>query len=375
MPQVSQRTAGQFILNCSRAGKEVFREVKNVAVLPPDSVAKPSLSAGQLAVLDPQGAAKTRLQARGIAFTEVQSVAEVPAQARVVLVGKDALSARDATDPRWLALASRGARVLVLEQANPLHFQALPADLTPTDYVGRVAFLENPEHPLFAGLDQPDFFTWSGDHVVYRKLYYADDPQPVVLAAKADNSREDFELAPRKARSLTIKLAEFDQVKKISGIDNLWIRVTRSPAWHEKLKPLLNVGGLAKYPLGKGGLVLNQLLAKTSEAVPVNAQMKQTIVATLLRNLHATFVGGRILTAANLKFRPLPLEEQCNQYLAWAAPFPAQKSDEQAVVYQLTWSNPRPAVAIATIDLEYGDQGSRYGTPALLAITVATKSE
>ena len=168
VPQVSQRTAGQFILTCSRGGKEVFREVKNVAVIPPDSVAKPSLSAGQLAVLDPQGAAKARLQARGIAFTEVQSLAEVPAQARVVLVGKDALSARDATDPRWLALASRGARVLVLEQANPLHFQALPADLTPTDYVGRVAFLENPEHPLFAGLDQPDFFTWSGDHVVYR---------------------------------------------------------------------------------------------------------------------------------------------------------------------------------------------------------------
>jgi hypothetical protein len=98
-------------------------------------------------------------------------VAEVPAQARVVLVGKDALSARDATDPRWLALASRGARVLVLEQTHPLHFQALPADLTPTDYVGRVAFLENPEHPLFAGLDQPDFFTWSGDHVVYRNVY------------------------------------------------------------------------------------------------------------------------------------------------------------------------------------------------------------
>ena len=89
-----------------------------------------------------------------------------------MLVGKDALSARDATDPRWLALASRvSARVLVLEQEHPLHFQALPTDLTPTNYVGRVAFLENTEHPLFAGLDQPDFFTWSGDHVVYRNVY------------------------------------------------------------------------------------------------------------------------------------------------------------------------------------------------------------
>ncbi len=69
----------------------MFHEVKDVAVLDPDSVAKPSLNAGQLAVLDPQGAVKTRLQARGIAFTEVKSLAEVPAQARVVLVGKDTL--------------------------------------------------------------------------------------------------------------------------------------------------------------------------------------------------------------------------------------------------------------------------------------------
>ena len=59
----------------------------------------------------------------------------------------------------------------MLDQEHPLHYQALPADLVPTDYVGRVAFMENPEHPVFAGLDQADFFTWSGDHVVYRNVY------------------------------------------------------------------------------------------------------------------------------------------------------------------------------------------------------------
>ena len=806
VPRVSQRTAGQFILTCSRGGKEVFREIKRVAVLPTDAAAKPTLGAEQLAVLDPHGSAKARLQSRGIAFSEVKALADVPAQARVVLVGKDALSARDATDPRWMALASRGVRVLLLEQEHPLHFQAVPADLTPTDYVGRVAFLENSEHPLFAGLDQPDFFTWSGDHVVYRnvykkatrgavslahcdeqlgcsaiaecpvnegllvlcqmvvgeklasdpvaqrlfdnlllygeryalvrkdtavvmdaksparkllgdsglkfdaaddllaaigdgkhqivvfdataknlktladaadrvkaftaaggwlmawgltpdgladfnrlvgvehvlrpfelervtlpalrdplltgltirdvtlesaeqifpwagdkylvddeftylvdfddiapfcdmpgsrpgdhaaaraagpgwtrnmvngftsadawklihymdtadsrrtfklpreeeirglsivlnthyakatklEVYFDDDPKPVVLATKPENIRQDFDLPPRKARSVAVRLAEFDKPQKTTGIDNLWIRVTRSAAWHERVKPLLSIGGLVKYPMGKGGLVLNQLLVRPSEAVPINAQKKQMIVATLLRNLHATFAGGRILTAANLKFRPLPLEEQCNQYLtkdrgwfageldlahlpignqdfcgvpyairdfrtsplpscvmlagpgtrgnlpkavpglragckadvlfflhafnrtgqwqrgqpsdptpvlfkyvvhyadgekaevpvlygegadhwlskepsglqsaalAWAAPFPSRKPEEQAVVYQFAWHNPRPDAAIATIDLEYGAEGSRYGAPALLAITAASKAE
>ncbi len=804
--RVERRTAAEFILTCSRGGREVFREVKPVAILPPDAAPKPSLAAAELAVIDPHGTAKARLHSRGIAFTEVGGVADVPAQARVVLVGKDALSARDATDPRWLALAARGARVLVLEQTQPLHFQALPADLTPTDFVGRVAFMENTDHPLFAGLNQADFFTWSGDHVVYRnpykkatqgaislahcdemlgcsaiaecpvnqgllvlcqmvvgdklatdpvaqrlfdnlllygeqyqleqratavampadspalklladsglkftavddplaaltdgayqivifaatpqnvktladaadrvrafaarggwlmawnvgpdaiadfarlvgvdhvlrpfelervtlatlrdplaagltvrdvtlesaekifpwagdkylvddefsyvvdlddigpfceipgsragdaaaaraanagwprnmvngftsadgwklihyvecanpsrtfklpreeeirgisivlnthyakaskvELFYDDDPQPVVLSTKADNSREDFELTPRKARRLTLKLGGFDLVQKISGIDNVWIRVTRSAEWHDKVKPLLNLGGLVKYPQGKGGVVLNQLLIKPSEAVSVNAQKKQTIVATLLRNLHATFAGGRVLTTANLRFHPLPLEEQCNQYLtadrgwfdakldlshlpvgnqdfagvayairdfrtspspscvmlagpgargqlpqavtglrvgrsadvlfflhafnrtaqwrrnrptdeppvvfryivhyadgqraeipvvygesvdhwlsadpaglknaslAWAAPFPGRQIPEQAVVYQLAWHNPRPEAPIATVDLEYADQGSRYGTPALLALTAANTSD
>lgn len=806
LPSVSRRTAGELVLTCRRNGQEVFREVKTVAVLDPMAGPKPAFSAEQLAVIDPMGSVKARLRGRGIPFTEVKQFAGIPRQARVIILGKDALSARDATDPRWQALAARGARILALEQAHPLHYLALPADLAPTDNVGRVAFMENPEHPIFAGLEQPDFFTWSGDHVVYRNvytkatsgavslahcdeqlgcsaiaecpvneglmllcqmvvgeklatdpvaqrlfdnlvdycqryalvqkstavvmdssgpaakllvdaglkfdrasdvvaaieagkhsiivfdatpahlkalagslakvnryteaggwlmawgltpagladfnrlvgvehllrpfelervtlpalrdpllagltvrdvtlesaeqifpwagdkylvddefsylvdfddiapfcelpgakagdhaavrargadwprnmvngftsadawklihylpydrpravftlprqeeiisfsivlnthyakatkvnLYYDDDPTPVALTTKPDNTRQDFELSPRQARKLTVELAAFDKPDKVTGIDNVWIRVQRSEEWRRRVKPLLNIGGLVKYSMGKGGLVLNQILARPSEPVPVNMQKKRVIVATLLRNLHATFAGGKVLTTANLKFRPLPLEEQCNQYLtkergwfeggrdlahlpvgkqefggvsylirdfrtspvpscvmlagpaargklppavkglkaggkiellyflhafhrtgewrrdkpedkspvlfkyvvhytdgqavevpvlygegvehwlssapvglksaslAWAASFPGDKSDQQAAVYQLAWHNPRPEVAIASIDLEYGPEGSRYGTPALLAITAATRAD
>ncbi len=89
----------------------------------------------------------------------------------MVIVGPDALTPREATDPRWVALAAKGTRILVLDQANPLHFQAVPADLAVTDYVGRIAFPENLDHRAFAGLGNPDFFCWSGDHVVYRNAY------------------------------------------------------------------------------------------------------------------------------------------------------------------------------------------------------------
>ena len=59
--------------------------------------------------------------------------------------------------------------------------------------------------------------------------------------------------------------------------------------------------------------------------------------------------------------------------VAWAAPFSGDSSGEQAVVYQMPWLNPRPDVEVASIDLAYDSAiGNSYGTPALLAITVAT---
>ena len=171
VPKVSERTDGEFILTCQRDGKEVFREVKQVAVIDPNAGPKPALKKAELAVLDPSGTVQARLDARGIPYTTAAAFEDIPATARVVVVGPNALSARDATDNKWLSLAARGARLLVLDQDNPLHYMAVPADLTPTDYVGRVAFAENIQHPIFAGLDQQDFFTWSKDHVVYRNVY------------------------------------------------------------------------------------------------------------------------------------------------------------------------------------------------------------
>jgi beta-galactosidase len=808
LPKVAKRTAGEFILTCSRGGKEVFREVKQVTLLDPDGGPKPSLKKEELAVIDPFGSVKARLTARGIAFTEAESLDAVPATAKVIVVGKDAVTPRQATDPRWMALAARGARLLVLDQANPLHYLATPADFVPTDYVGRIAFIENTSHPVFDGLDQCDLFTWSKDHIVYRNVYrkanrgavslahcderlscsaiaecpvndglmllcqavvgeklatdpvaqrlfdnmlaysakyalvqettaVAMDPQtpaakmladaglkfdpaadvlaavgdgkhkivvfgatpenlkalaaaadkvkaftakggwlmawgltpegladfnklvgvehvirpfelervtlpvlrdpilagltirdvtlesnetifpwagdkflsddeftyvvdlddigpfceipgskagdsaagkkaqanwprnavngftsadgwvlihylpfdgpkmsfklprpetidglsivlnthyaipakvnvyfdgeakPLALATKTNGERQDFQIEPRQASALVVELADFDKVSKVTGIDNLWIHVKRPADWAKRVRPLLNIGALVKYPMGEGGLILNQLNAKGSEALPVNAQKKQAIVATLLRNLHATFAGGKVLTTGNLKFQPIPLDDQCNQFLAkdrgwfgggrdlahlpagvnplggvtyairdfrtspvpacvmlagpgakgqlpkevkglkadckadvlfflhtfnrtgewrpgrgptettpptlfkyvvhyadgqtadvpvlygegvgnwvdkeprglksasvaWAAPFPNDKSEEQAVVYQLQWTNPRPQVQIQSVDMVYGPQGSQYGTPALLAITAGMEAK
>ncbi len=803
IPAVTQRTSGELILTTSRDGKEVFREVKRLAVIDPAAGPTPPVRGTGPVILDPEGSVKARLAARGIPFVEVAGPEDIPDGVQTVIIGKDALSPRDATAPRWVALAAAGARILVLDQENPLRYLAVPADLSPTSYRGSIAFSENLTHPAFEGLEQQDLSVWSGDGIVYRNaykkathgavslaqcdeslgcsalcecpvndgllvlcqlavgdklatdpvaqrlfdnlaaycaaytperrttavvmdeagpafrllsasgpefdrvgnvlaaisggkhdiivfdataetlaalaehsrdatafmdrggwlmawgltaegladfnrlvgvehllrpfelervslpavrdpllsgitvrdvsmesaeaifpwagdkylvddafthvvdlddiapfcefagapagdraaaraavadwprnavngftsadawklihymgtgnprltldlpreetlthfavilnthyavprkvnLYFDDSTDPVVLTTVPGGERQDFDIAPRSARRLTVELTDFDKTAEVCGIDNLWITVQRPADRRERVVPLLNIGGLVKYPVGKGGLVLNQLNVKDQEPVPDNVQKKRTIATGLLRNLHAVFSGGKVLTTADLAFEPLALDTQCNQYLtgdrgwfeggrdlaalphgevtlegipyvirdfktspvfscvmlrgpgargnlpeaveglavgakaevlyflhtmnrgdnwrprdegdgppvmfryvihyadgqtaeapviygrgaghwvsaqpaglpeasvAWVGPFPGETTDEQAVLYQMRWQNPRPETPIATVDLVYGPEGSRWGTPALIAMTAAT---
>ena len=180
MPKVNTRTSLQCVLTCEVKGTTVFRDEKDVAVINPDTARKPALKAGELLVLDPNGSVKARLTKRGIPFTEVKRFEELPLTTGVVIVGKDALTPAQAAGTKLMSLAELGARVIVLEQTNHLTAKALPADLTFTnpkeclhdgDFAGRIAFPENPAHPIFTGLATPDFFTWSNDHIVYRNPY------------------------------------------------------------------------------------------------------------------------------------------------------------------------------------------------------------
>jgi beta-galactosidase len=102
----------------------------------------------------------------------------------------------------------------------------------------------------------------------------------------------------------------------VISIENLWLRVKRPESYRKSVVPLLNIGGLVKYRQGKGDIVLNQVKVEASEANPINAEKKRTIVSTLLRNLGATFAAGKNLVAGtNLRYTPIPLAEKCNQYL------------------------------------------------------------
>ena len=179
MPKVKQRTEGELVLTLAAGGKPLFRDVKAVSILPPPALAGAKPSATALAVMDPKNTVSPFLSAARIPFTPVTSLDSLPAGAKVLVVGPDALGAADSTSPALAAYASAGRTVIVLDQAFPLKYQALPAEMELVSTAkeawaadGRTAFIEDSAHPALAGLMDKDFFTWAGpDSLVYRKAY------------------------------------------------------------------------------------------------------------------------------------------------------------------------------------------------------------
>ena len=183
LPPVSARQEGELELTLKVAGKQIYRDTKAVSILPAPKPKPPN--SGAVAVFDPAGESAAFLKRAGVLFTLVPTLEAMPASAKVLVVGRDALTAADSTSTRLSVLASEGRAVIVLDQAQPLKYQAIPAamELAPRTKKnefgtevptaeGRTAFIEDAAHPALRGLQDKDFFTWSGpDDLVFRNAY------------------------------------------------------------------------------------------------------------------------------------------------------------------------------------------------------------
>ncbi len=217
MPTVAARQEGTLLLSLSKDGREVFRDEKPLSVLPPVRVAasavhsqtsvtarqtsgnefqtsaihsRTSVVASQtsaihsrtsvtgsrtaatgLLVFDPLGTVKAFLQSRSVPFTALAGLDSLPDAGKVLVVGKDALDAAQSTSSALAAWAASGRTVIVLEQKNPLHYQATPAQMATGSNEGRIGFPEDLDNPVFRGLRARDFQTWGPDSVLYRNAY------------------------------------------------------------------------------------------------------------------------------------------------------------------------------------------------------------
>ena len=182
MPAATTRQEGTWALTLTRGGRPLYRDVKAVSVMPPlgsltirvyHRTAPPPARAPTLAVYDPSGQVIAFLSGYGLPFTRLTSLGGLPAGAKVLIVGRDALSPAQCTSSALAAYASGGHAVIVLEQKNPLRFQALPGEmaLDADAKAGGIAFAEDLGHPVLHGLAQKDFFTWGADGAVYQDAY------------------------------------------------------------------------------------------------------------------------------------------------------------------------------------------------------------
>ena len=145
----------------------------SVLAPPGKPAALAALTATELAVHDPEGSAARFLRAHAIAFTPIQDLETLPETARVLVIGKDAIRGGLAASTRLAAYALGGKRVVVLDQKEPLRYQAIqPAEMEAAVNEGRTAFIEDTTHPAVRGLRHDDFFTWSPGELVYRNAYH-----------------------------------------------------------------------------------------------------------------------------------------------------------------------------------------------------------
>jgi beta-galactosidase len=142
------------------------------------------------------------------------------------------------------------------------------------------------------------------------RFTFDDDPTPLEVAIRPVHERQDIALGGRKAKKIHFAIADWEKTgaQNVLGIDNIWLYAQRDAAWRAKVRPLLNIGGLVAYNLGKGGLILNQLNVLEQEANPVNAQKKAAITKAILANLGAQFAGG-IAPGTRLKSTPIAFPE------------------------------------------------------------------
>jgi beta-galactosidase len=167
-------------------------------------------------------------------------------------------------------------------------------------------------------------FTWVGNVLYWPQtkvnLVFEGDKEPKASwdVKPTDDPQVLPVSPPRTAKKLVLEVAGWKEVPGKGGnlgIDNIYLRAKRPPEFYEKVKPMLNIGGMMRYPRGKGGMVLCNLLFQEREEVPENATKKRKILASILRNLNAPFAADRMVIAGtNLDQAPIDLSKAATQY-------------------------------------------------------------
>ena len=159
----------------------------------------------------------------------------------------------------------------------------------------------------------PETFThmniWTNESYFFLKdieITFDDDPATATkLTLQPTSEKQPIEFGPRRARKITIKTLSCypRRTRALTGIDLVEIYRELPEGFNERVVPLAKPGGLVKYPIGKGGIVLNQV-DYASRDLDENMAKKQSIYSNLLRNMGASMRPANVIHG----FRPKPKE-------------------------------------------------------------------
>jgi beta-galactosidase len=147
--------------------------------------------------------------------------------------------------------------------------------------------------------DRPETFTgmniWTNESYFFIKdlelVFDGDEKTVEKYALEATKEKQELAFKPRKASMVTIRIKSHhpgSSSKNLVGIDNVELFRETPKDFEQRVVMLSKPGGLVKYPIGKGGIVLNQI-DYAGKDTPANVKKKQAVFSNLLRNMGSSF--------------------------------------------------------------------------------------
>ncbi len=118
-------------------------------------------------------------------------------------------------------------------------------------------------------------------------VFGGDEENPVEFTCRQVGGLQEVPMRPRRARRVTLRMINHwpgDSGKNLMGVD--LVEMYRELPEEPRMVFLTDPCGLVNYPIGEGGILLNQL-DYTSEDTEENMARKRSTYASLLRNMGA----------------------------------------------------------------------------------------
>jgi len=129
-------------------------------------------------------------------------------------------------------------------------------------------------------------------HIKTIRLDFGDGGKGVDIQVQDESKRQDFPFPARKTKAISMEITQWAKIgdkQRTLGIYDLRLKVKRSKGFYKKVKKLLTIGVLMKYPAdgpdGAGGILLNQLRVVADEPNLKNYAKKRHIIKALLKNI------------------------------------------------------------------------------------------